>query len=281
MNSSHSARPGDSCQVNAAFTLIELLIVIAIIALLAAMLLPVLATAKAQALRIQCLNNQKQLVVAWVLYSADNREALALNGGDPSTTSTQAHLWVFGGNHGTPETLTNFQYLVGGNYALFSSVLRAKDVYKCPADRSLWPVGGRLTVELRSYSMNSYLGTPSLNLLSPLQLNTTYYTVYRKSSDLTAPANRFVFADVNPASICTPGFGVDMNLQSFIHLPSSFHRNRGVVSFADSHVESHKWLDPRTTIGLPTGSSGFITHGTPAVGSPDLLWIAERTTSRR
>jgi prepilin-type processing-associated H-X9-DG protein len=58
------------------------------------------------------------------------------------------------------------------------------------------------------------------------------------------------------------------------------HRGRGVVSFADGHVETHKWTDPRTTIGVPPGQ-GFIPHDIESPGNQDLVWITQRTTSKK
>lgn len=275
--------PGRSRQQAGGFTLIELLVVIAIIAILAALLLPALTAAKVQAYRINCVSNQKQLITAWTIYSGDNNERLVANGGDSAPTSSSAHLWAYGGNHGSADTLTNRLYLVGANYALFASILPGERIYKCPADKSLWPVwssSGTLksVEEIRSYSMNCYMG--NVANISPVLTN-AFYRMYSKTTQVNAsnPANRFVFTDVNPANICTPAFGVDMSLGSWIHYPSGLHNRRGVLSFADGHVEVHRWLNPLTMPKLVNGS--FIGHGDFAGGNVDLAWIAERTTSYR
>lgn len=289
----HCRQPAQKPYPKAAFTLVELLVVIAIIGVLAAFLLPALWSAKMQAARTQCISNEKQLLLAWTIYAADNEDRFVLNGGDPNAVSLEPHLWVYGGNHGSPDCLTNDAYLTGAKYSLFAytKVQPAEKVYKCPADISTWPVwsssfasSAAYVTELRSYSMNAFIGITQAGTMSPLTMSPQSYANYRtytKSSQIVAdsPSERFVFVDVNPASICTPGFGVDMTQSMWIHLPSDLHRQRGVLSFADGHAEVHRWVDFRTMIHL--ASSSYIQHGTPASGSPDLAWLCARTTSRK
>ena len=279
-------QPAGRFYFTGAFTLVELLVVIAVIAILAALLLPALAGAKSQAARIQCVNNEKQLILAWTIYSTDNNDNLVLNGGDSAMTSTQPHLWAYGGNHGSADTLTNNQYLTGVKFALFARTLPSERIYKCPADVSTWPLWSSKSkliyvTELRSYAMNSYVGTTAANALQPIRLDPAY-KVYLKSSQLVpdSPVNRFVFMDVNPASICTPGFGVDMSLATWIHYPSDLHRKGGVLAFADGHVEHHLWEDARTMLHIADGQA-YIPHGISSPNNPDLNWIAEQTTSKK
>jgi prepilin-type N-terminal cleavage/methylation domain-containing protein len=286
-------RLGAGVYSKSAFTLVELLVVILIIGILAALLLPALVGAKLQAQRIQCMSNERQMLIAWTVYASDYNDQLVLNGGDMATTSVQPHLWVYGGDHGSPQTLTNDLYLYGQSYSLFaySKVQPAEHIYKCPGDNTTWPLWnnfsspgstGNWVTELRSYALNSYMGLANNSPydIGPITLNARY-KLYAKSSQVTAdsPDSRFVFADVNPASICTPAFGVDMTQATWIHYPSDQHRLRGVWIFADGHVELHRWLDSRTMVHL--GSGSYIQHFINAGGNPDLAWICSKTTSLR
>lgn len=279
-----------SSRYNGAFTLIELLVVIAIIAILAAMLLPVLSKAKDQARRIHCISNQKQMVTAWAMYPVDNQDYLVRNGSQAAAAGfipgvTPPYLWVYGGNHGDPQTLTNEQYLIGSKYALLAPYNKQYKIYKCPADRTLWPIFGGTTrvFQERSYALNYFIGTPATSVVGPLVTSfDATYRLYFKSGELNAdnPVKRFLFIDVNPASICTPAFGLDMTSDRFIHFPSSFHRGGGVISFADGHVEGHKWLDGRTRKNnLPGGT--FAAHGETSPGNQDLKWLREHATRTR
>src|SRR5450432_826294 len=90
----------------AAFTLIELLVVIAIIAILAAMLLPALAAAKRKAQRISCVNNVKEVALAFRIWEGDNGDKYPMQANNYTNAATLTNnIWVMTNELSTPKVV--------------------------------------------------------------------------------------------------------------------------------------------------------------------------------
>ena len=264
-----------------AFTLIELLVVIAIIAILAAMLLPALAKAKAKAHATACMNNHKQLTLAWAMYAHDNNDVLVVNN-DQSQMYRGTPSWVGGiMTWGTEAANTNYLYLTTdlvssmGNYTA-----RNAQIYHCPTDSYLSGAqrSQGWTKRIRSVAMNAGVG-------EGVAATTVGWTVFkaRKMAELSnpGPSMTWLFTDEFPDSIddgqlyinpaCTNGTG------SFTELPGSDHNNACGLGFVDGHAEIHKWRDSATTRKV---SYQQYVHRINVSNNRDLAWLAERTPTR-
>ena len=254
----------------AAFTLIELLVVIAIIAILAAMLLPALAKSKTKAQGISCLNNTKQLTLAWLMYAGDNNDKLVYN--KPGAADLTS--WVAGQMSWSSDTQnTNVNLL--RDAALGSFVGKNLGIYKCPADVVPCQIGPRV----RSLSMNAFVGNKGDG--QPIAYG---WAQMHKLSGIRNPTGIYVLLDEHPDSI-NDGWFVFCNAADpaergyWSDLPASYHNGAGGFSFADGHSEIKKWRNGRTIRGVRLTSSDF-PISIPAGQTADIQWVAERTTYR-
>jgi prepilin-type N-terminal cleavage/methylation domain-containing protein len=268
-----------------AFTLIELLVVVAIIGILAGLFLPALHQAKAKGQGIVCLNNSRQLILAWVMYADDHDDRLVSNIGSdsshPIVITNWDDNWV--NNIMTWELdpgNTNTAFVAQAKLTAYAG--RSTALYHCPADHVLSGVQRRAgwVARVRSVSMNAMVGDAGPSMDGAVNRNNPEYKQFLKLSDMASPTSIFVFLDEHPDSINDGYFLNKPDDSEWLHLPASYHNGAAGLSFADVHAEMHTWHQRRTHPPNRPDAAG-LPFDVPKGQDGDFQWLAERTSIER
>ncbi|MDH4239355.1 MAG: prepilin-type N-terminal cleavage/methylation domain-containing protein [Phycisphaerae bacterium] len=206
------------------FTLVELLVVIAIIALLMAMLLPALERAREQGKRAMCLNNLRQLMIAWNLYADDNDDRIVNGNTSTGGFNPDGTCWVYWPGQGA----TIEERIQGIEDGLIFKYCPNVKLYRCTTG-----LFGEVVTYAVVDAMNGYDAIPG-----------AAGKIIRTRMEIRSPGGRAVFLDegrLSPAS-----WTIWYDQERWWDQITARHGNGTNFSFADGRAEYWKWEDPRT-----------------------------------
>ena len=268
-----------------AFTLVELLVVITIIGILAALLLPTLSRAKAKAQATVCMNNLRQLTMAFHHYVDHYDDKIMSNFPSVSAGTVDEPGWVagvmsfevdpyvpglktettnqslFGTDRQTAAIYTSRQFGSIGSFA------KDPKIYKCPSDSSYSVFDGSKEQRVRSYAIS-----PAMN--SRIVMNYNGQNRFTRLSDVRNAARMMVFIDEHEDTIGSSVFRDPGYIYTDLwgSLPAARHSGGATLSFVDGHVELKKWKDPQTLVPVRRKQRGTTFQS----NNVDRVWLIPR-----
>jgi prepilin-type processing-associated H-X9-DG protein len=252
----HSSNPAPQSRDTEAFTLIELFLIILVVGFGVVVLAPALARTQPTSKSFLCLNNHRQLVNAWRMYSADNNDRVANNFGIENIlnaiTSGRLDNWAnnvmtWGASSSVFDRgNTNQAWVTNGVLGKYADA--PVSAYHCPADIYLSPPQKAFgwTARLRSVSMNNVFGRFSNSSSDPTAQGFNWgdpqYLQYLKSAQVQKPAKTWLFIDEHPDSNNDGYYLNGTSATSWGDIPASYHNGGCTFSFADGHAEVRRWL---------------------------------------
>ncbi len=267
-----------------AFSVLELLAVLATIMLLACIAMPALSHTRVPTRSLVCVNNMHNLITAWQAYAVDNQDRLlTISHGASNQGGVGDPFWGVSWASGfldwtTGTDNTNTTLLNREPFAKLAKYLNGSDsVFRCPADVYLSAAQRSFgwTHRSRSYSQNVGVGDGNAESgpWNPI------YRHIRKASEFQYPGPRdtWVFIEEHPDSINDGAFFSPSSSQ-WVDIPAPFHNGSTPLAFADGHAEIHPWQQSLTRGAATVVSLSSFPTVTMPPNDEDYRWLAYHTS---